>query len=207
VHRFDKDSITGLSPNVFAFAMTLLVLEIPVPQIARAAPPSALTHALAALWPSFLTYVMSFSMLGGYWVAHRSLLRFVQSVDRVFLWVNLCFLMLIAFLPFAARLVGAYPYRPTALMVYGLTALATLLALSAQWYYATGRLRLVTPNVDAELVRYGKLKLLMPAAICALSIATAPAAPRLSLLLLVLMPLATLWANRSDFAATQHSGT
>jgi len=206
VNRFEKDSVSGLSPNVFAFAMTLLVLDIPVPLLPRAAPESALVHALSALWPSFLTYVVSFSMLAGYWVAHRSLLRFIVSVDRAFLWVNLCFLMFIAFLPFTTHLASVYPDRPVAIMSYGGTALATLLSLYAQWHYATGRAHLVPPTLEADLIRYGKWRPLLPVAVCVVSIAAAPVAPRLGLFLLVAMPAVTMWTNRSDFAAAQHAG-
>jgi uncharacterized membrane protein len=72
--RFGKNSITDLSGNVFAFAITLLVLDLSVPSVSKTSSAVVLAIALFGLWPAFLAYVMSFGFISSYWVAHRSML-------------------------------------------------------------------------------------------------------------------------------------
>ena len=94
----------AFSDGVFAIAITLLVLEIHVPE------PGAgdLGHELAAQWPSYAAYVVSFLTIGIIWINHHAMVRRLQLVDHSILIWNLVLLMTVSVLPFTTALVAAY---------------------------------------------------------------------------------------------------
>jgi uncharacterized membrane protein len=63
-------------------------------------------HGLATLWPSYLSYVLTFMLIGQIWVNHHVMFDHIRSVDRVLLFLNTVLLMDIAFLPFAAAVLA-----------------------------------------------------------------------------------------------------
>src|SRR5215470_5668536 len=93
-----KSRIEALSDGIFAVAMTLLVLDIKPPAVMQA---TALPRELLALWPRCLSYVVSFLMLGIYWVGQHNQFHLIRWADRTLLWINVVFLMAISFVPFS----------------------------------------------------------------------------------------------------------
>src|SRR5262245_27599586 len=113
-----KARIEALTDGVFAIAMTLLIFGVKVPVITPVTE-KALRHELIQLWPSILTYAISFVMLGIYWVGHHNQYHYIQRTDRIFLWINIFFLMCVSSIPFSTSLLGQYPTERTALTIYG----------------------------------------------------------------------------------------
>lgn len=187
--RFDTESIHNLSGAVFAFAMTLLILNLTVPQIPKSAPEIVLAAALRDLWPHVLTYVVSFGLIASYWVMHRRIFTFIRIADRTFLWMNLYYLMFIAFMPFAANLMGSYPRYRVALLAYAGTALVTLLIQHTEWAYATGRGRLVDPDLDPRWNAHVTARNRGAIALVLVCIAVSFVDPLVSLITLILMPV------------------
>jgi uncharacterized membrane protein len=99
------------SDAVFAIAITLLIIEVHVPEIPAGSPPGAYLHALLELWPAFLGYVLSFLVIARFWITHHSAFAHAPPFDARLLWPNIHLLMSIAFMPFAtafmARNIGA----------------------------------------------------------------------------------------------------
>jgi TMEM175 potassium channel family protein len=85
------------SDGVFAIAITLLVLLFDVPDVSEG---RSLGHVLLHQWPEYASYAVSFITIGIIWVNHHTLFRHIVSVDRLFLFVNVLFLMCVAFLPY-----------------------------------------------------------------------------------------------------------
>jgi uncharacterized membrane protein len=104
----DRDRIVNLSDGVFAIALTLLVLDIRVPNIPEKLVAAELPAALLSLWPKYLSYFLSFVAIAVFWSMHYSIFRPIRSYDRVLLYLNFLFLMLVAFLPFPTSLLGEY---------------------------------------------------------------------------------------------------
>jgi uncharacterized membrane protein len=92
----DPERLVFFSDAVFAIAVTLLVLEIRPPEDTR-----HLLHGLAALWPSYLAYAITFLLIGQVWTNHHVMFDHIRVVDRTVLFLNTLLLMDIAFLPFA----------------------------------------------------------------------------------------------------------
>ncbi len=120
----DPSRLLALSDGVFAIIMTLLVLELRVPQHLSE---GELWSVLLNAAPTFAAYVFGFLLAGVYWIGHRDLFNRVRIVSYGVLWLNIVFLMIASLIPFGAGLLGHYPYSPTVLAIYGvlLAALAT----------------------------------------------------------------------------------
>jgi len=187
--RFDTESVHDLSGAVFAFALTLLILNLVVPTIPKGSSETVLFRALVNLWPHVLTYVISFGLIASYWVVHRRMFTFIKRADRTFLWMNLFFLMFIAFMPFATNLMGAYPRYHVALITYAGTALATLLTLAAEWRYATRLGRLVDPDLDPRWIRHLAGRIWGAIFLCLVCIGISFFHPLVSLFFFILFPI------------------
>ncbi len=108
--RWDTGRTEAFSDGVFAFAITLLVLDIEVP----ASSFSHLWRGIADQWPSYLGYATSFLTVGGIWLVHHGIFRRVQYANRRVMQVNLVLLMAVAFLPFPTKLVAEAIRDPSA---------------------------------------------------------------------------------------------
>ena len=92
----DRDRIVNLSDGVFAIAITLLVLDIQVPDIPEKVVSSQLPEALLSLWPKYLGYLLSFVGISAFWLIHHSIFRPIKAYDRSLLYLNFLFLMVVA---------------------------------------------------------------------------------------------------------------
>jgi uncharacterized membrane protein len=122
-NRFTGQSIerlTALSDGLFAVAMTLLVLDLRVPALAAGSSEHGLWAALLRLGPSFAAYLLSFTMLGTFWLAQHSLLGILGRCDRTLTWINVGFLFVVSLLPFSAALLAHYVHLRLAVGVYWL---------------------------------------------------------------------------------------
>src|SRR5919197_3311863 len=123
------------SDGVFAIAITLLVLLFDVPELSEG---QSLGHVLAHQWPQYASYAVSFVTIGIIWVNHHTLFRHIVRVDRVFLFINVLFLMCVAFIPYptavVARFVRSGDARAAAVL-YGITITAMALSFNLLWQY------------------------------------------------------------------------
>ena len=125
----------AFSDGVLAIAITLLVLDLAL------RPPGSPLEQFLRDWPSYLVYLVSFLTIGAAWIAHNSLTDDLDHVDRIFLRLNLLFLLSVSFLPFPTRIVGdalekGTSWQRVAVTVFGLTVLATRLLFAAMAAYA-----------------------------------------------------------------------
>jgi Endosomal/lysosomal potassium channel TMEM175 len=97
------ERISALSDGLFAIAMTLIVVEIHVPEAAKVHSEGDLWQALIALGPRILMYLMSFLTLGIFWVGQQTQLNHLKRADRDLAWIHLGFLATVATLLHALR--------------------------------------------------------------------------------------------------------
>ena len=131
----DVERIAFFSDAVFAIAITLLVVELTVPE----GPASRLGAALRELGPKFFAFALSFLVIGQFWMAHHRIFRYVRRYDLGLLWVNLLFLLTVAFLPFPTALLGAYFDAHIAGVFYGLSLFVPSALGMVLWFYASSR--------------------------------------------------------------------
>jgi uncharacterized membrane protein len=133
--------------GVFAIAATLLILDV------RAEGSSV--GELLSRWPSYAAYAISFLTIGIIWVNHHTVLGQIDRADRTFLFLNVVFLMFVAFIPFPTRLVAEHltgSGAHAAALAYGATLTGTAVCFSAVWFYAARGRRLLRPDADPAVV-------------------------------------------------------
>ena len=130
-----KGRFEAFSDGVFAIAITLLVLEIHLPD-AQTMDNGQILHYLHHLWPQLLTYVTSFATIGIIWLNHHSTFVHIERVDRGTLALNLLLLLTVCFVPFPTALVAKYGALPASTALYGATLTAMGLSYGALWHYA-----------------------------------------------------------------------
>lgn len=118
-----KTRVEAFSDGVIAIIITIMVLEMKVPH-------EASWEALQKLWPVFLSYVVSFMMLGIYWGNHHHLIHSIKEVNGGVMWANLHLLFWLSLIPFASGWMGENHFEPKTLAVYAL-----LLNLCGVAYY------------------------------------------------------------------------
>ncbi len=182
------DRITTLADGVFAIVMTLLVLGIEVPRVTSESLDERLVGEVLRLWPRIVSFVVSFLVLGIYWIGHHTQFRFVRAVDRAALWINIVFFMGVSLVPFTTKLVGEYGTEGIALWLYVANLTAISLLLLAHWRYLA-RADLLKKEVDAELIRTGTIQILVGPAIYMAALAISFIDTRLALLVVLLAPV------------------
>src|SRR5215472_9480219 len=139
---YDIGRLLAFTDGVFAIAITLLVLSIPVPNLPAAPDPSAqgalLATALAHLVPNLTGFVVSFILVGAQWIVHHRMLRQLDFCDGALLWLNLLILLGICLVPFGTGLLVRYGDTATGAIAYaglqvgiGVSFLAMRLYLAA----------------------------------------------------------------------------
>lgn len=108
-----KERLTAFSDGVFAIILTIMVLELKVPHGADWA-------ALARLWPTFLSYVLSFAFVAIYWHNHHHLLHAARRVTGGVMWANTHLLFWLSLLPFATGWMGENHFAELPVALYGL---------------------------------------------------------------------------------------
>ena len=145
------DRFSAFSDGVFAIAITLLVLELPVPL-----ENVSLIPALLEAWPDFLGYIMSFAFIGGIWLTHSGLTRLMKRGDTVANGVNLLLLLFVALLPFTTSVMVTHLSSPdigVAVLLYGINVLLASLTLSLLLRYIAHEPSLVADNIADESLR------------------------------------------------------
>ena len=154
----DRDRIVNLTDGVFAIAITLLVLDLKVPNISENLVATELPGDLLALWPKYLGYLLSFVVISIFWTIHHSIFRSIRSYDRGLVWLNFLFLMLVAFVPFPTSLLGEYGNHQLPVAIYAGTLAAGRLVLTAIYWYATVQSGLMYREEDPQTVRFFLLR-------------------------------------------------
>ncbi len=151
---FNKHRLEAFSDAVFAIAITLLVIEVRVPEVEDG---ESLIRALAEQWPQYVAYAVSFTMIGIIWLNHHHVFNEVEAVSRGIALLNLFLLSSVAFLPFPTALLAEYAraggaQAHQAAAVYSATMLAMSLWFMVLWRYIV-RLRVHDPSIDSAGIR------------------------------------------------------
>ena len=182
------------SDAIFAIAVTLLVLEMRLPDTAQPLSNLQLSETLMGMWHEYLAYLISFLVIGTFWMAHHRKYRYIKKYDNTLLFLNLLFLMVVAFMPFSSSLIINYPDR-SATIFYALTMAIAGLLLAINWWYASSKKRLIDPDLDARTIKKQIVAPLLTALIFFISVGISFLDGNLSRLFWMLILFATWYAN------------
>jgi uncharacterized membrane protein len=156
-----KSRLEAFSDGVFAIAITLLVLDLRVPQNV---PIGSLWMALGRQWPSYFAFFVSFLIIGIIWMNHHALFDKVRVVDRTVLLANLLLLLSVSVIPFPTRLIAeflpSHSDAKVAVAIYSMAMLSMALANGWIWLHITGDRDLLHAHLDraahrAAIKRFG----------------------------------------------------
>ena len=164
-----KGRIETLADGVFAIAMTLLAFNLEPPS-SPIRDSGELQVALLTMLPHLKTYVLSFLVIGIYWISHHFQFHYIRRADRTLLWINIFFLMAVATLPFSTAVLGRYDHYQSAIVLYSMNLLLVGVVNAIHWAYVTYRRRLVAPDLSAEVVRMTMTRILIAPAVAILCV-------------------------------------
>jgi len=172
------DRFNGFSDGVFAIAITLLVLELPLPGASVTVWP-----ALVGSWRDFLAYLISFAFIGGIWLSHTTLTKVMRRGDIATYSMNLILLLFVAILPFSTRLMATHLGTESiriGVVIYGLNVLLASFVLSLIMLYVTRQPDLVTNEIADEQLRKIDQQRWIVTGVDVLALAVAFVAPKIA---------------------------
>ncbi|AXY76582.1 DUF1211 domain-containing protein [Paraflavitalea soli] len=175
--EFQLERMILFSDAVFAIAITLLVIEIKVPELAEEHfTEKELLKSLGHLMPKIVGFLISFFLIGNYWMVHHRLFGYVVNYNKRLLWINLLFLLSIVLMPFSTGIFGEYStpqglYLKTPLIIYVLNICFIGFMLYRLWSYISNPVNQLAEHLPhPALVRVAKIRALLVPAIFLLSI-------------------------------------
>lgn len=153
---FGKNRIESLCDCIFAFAMTLLVVGIEVPQNLIGFTPALVSLTLWEMLPDFVHYFIAFLLIAALWVLHHMQFHKIHYVDHNLLWLTIGSLLFVVLIPFSTDLVGDFPSIPICAFIFELNLLITSALFYLQWRYATANRHLIDPAISDKAIRAGK---------------------------------------------------
>ena len=161
--EFQLERLILFSDAVFAIAITLLVIEIKIPEIhEKPVTDNAVLHKLAELIPKFVGFLVSFLLIGQYWIVHHRMFSFVINFTDRLIWLNILFLFAIALMPFSTGFYSEFVLRGVVTPVIFYTANIALLGLAnfLMWRYLSNQKNNLTENLTPALAKYFSLRAL-----------------------------------------------
>ena len=147
-HILPTDRLNAFADGLFAIVITLLVLELPVPDVA-----DGLFWALVEQWPDFLAYLISFVFIGGFWMTHAAITRLTVQEDQVTFRLTLIALFFVSLIPFSTSLMATHltgPGSRLSVSIYGLDLLIASIMLSGIMRYLARRRELLVDGLAEE---------------------------------------------------------
>jgi uncharacterized membrane protein len=187
--RITRDHIVTFTDGVLAIVVTLLVLDIAVPQLSHSEVETELPKRLLELLPDVWSYATSFIILGFFWIAHNDQFHYIKRANRTLSWITVFYLMFIAFIPFSTALIGEYRDQEVSIIVYGINIIIVLIFGYLQWEYATKEHHLVDIDLDPNLVTITSRRIFVGMILYAFGIVISFLNTQVSLALFILIPL------------------
>ena len=160
----------SFSDAVIAIAITLLALDLKVPQVPEGSAAAELPRALLELWPNLFSFVLSFWIIGSYWLAHRRISELVGAYDQRMQLINLLFLMWIVLIPFSSALIAEYEHQQLPVIIYAAHNILTSLSLTWLWRHAIKDSRLIVADLDPRRLKESNFRSMIILSIFLLSI-------------------------------------
>ena len=154
--------LEAFSDGVFAIAITLLILQIPLPGVASNKP--SLLIQLGSQWALYLAYLVSFMTILIMWVNHHAIFRLIHRTDQLFLVLNGLLLMVITFVNYPLAILAeslqgpdTHPHAPisdqhTAALFYNGVFIIIAIIYNVLWRYASHKRRLLSKSADPLVV-------------------------------------------------------
>ncbi|MBN2168824.1 MAG: DUF1211 domain-containing protein [Actinobacteria bacterium] len=179
-NRRQVDRIASFSDAVFAVAITLLVLNIEIPDIPEKLVNQELASDIAALWPHILALILSFVIIGFLWISHHNLFKYIEKQNGSLLWINMAILLSIVLLPFSTNVISEYGNTKIGVIIYAANYAAACLLFAAMWYFITKSPVLVSGDFNVEMGKHASASFLLVGTVFLVSIGLALVNPQIA---------------------------
>jgi uncharacterized membrane protein len=160
IHRLNLNQIkveyvVSFSDALFAFSITFMALSIQIPTFTSNIAESELTRRLSQLLiPNIIHYIVSFMVVGMYWVNYHRIFEHIRRADIALVWTNLLFLLFIALVGYFTGLLSTYDTHRIVVISFSGIMAATGFVLCLMWWYAAHNRRLVDQDIQERLIKY-----------------------------------------------------
>jgi uncharacterized membrane protein len=151
-NKIGLERLIFFSDAVFAIAVTLLAMEVRIPELQKPVTENQLFVSILSIWPKYLGYFVSFLVIGFFWIGHHRKFRMINKYDHTLLFINLVLLMVVAFIPFPTSILSEYGNR-TATIFYAITMASVGIMLNVLWLYSSHQKRLIDKDLDDKSIR------------------------------------------------------
>jgi uncharacterized membrane protein len=180
--------IAALSDGIFAIAMTILVLNISIPDAALVKE-IGLKNALLQQSQEFYSYFLSFFLLGIFWVIQHRQMNLLIKTNATHTWIVMWLLMFICLVPFSASLQSDYGNMPAAAVIFSGNMLIIGLIFLINWHYSTSNNRLIPEDYSNAMIRKGKRNILIFIMVSVAAVIAAIFIPSWSGMIFLLIPV------------------
>lgn len=167
VHRLE-----AFSDGVIAIVITLMILEIKIPEVGEEASGIEIWRHWFKVIPSLISYVLSFIIIGVLWVNHHQFFHQLKHLDKKLLWYNLHLLFWMCILPVPTAFLGQHIQKPEATAVYGFNMFMVALAFALMREYVHKSEHLLIENLSKAMRKKLRSKIMMTVGLYFLSIFT-----------------------------------
>jgi uncharacterized membrane protein len=168
----NKTRVEALSDGIFAIVMTLLVIEIKVPELEHFSE-HGLEEGLVKLIPLFLSFFLSFAIITSTWNTHHFLFTtLAKNINRNLLYLNMLFMSFVCLLPFSSHLLGTYPESQLAVAFYSVNVMIIGAMIYIIREYVTGSKSIENNELDKYDKLYGKIRIMLTMGLPLLAIAS-----------------------------------
>jgi uncharacterized membrane protein len=155
VNQIKVEHVISFSDALFAFSITLMALSVQIPNFPSNITESEFTKRLGQLViPNIIHYVISFLVVGMYWIAYHRIFEHIRHANTTLLWLNLLFLLFISLVAYFAGLFSSYNTHRVVVIAFSSILAIAGFTLSIIWWYATHNRRLVDKDMHSELAKY-----------------------------------------------------
>jgi uncharacterized membrane protein len=179
----NKSRLEAFSDGIFSIAMTLLVFNIKVPILEEPVSNAQLWDQLGLIWPSLVTFAITFAVLSAVWINHHYLFHsFAKAIDRRLTLLNMAYLMCVAFVPFSSNFLGVYGAHQPAVVLYGLNIFCIVFLSASMVSYIKKTPALFNEDLSHRELNQANFRSTLSLSCYALGLACSFFFPRLSIL-------------------------
>jgi uncharacterized membrane protein len=161
-----KENVVLFGDAIFSIAITLLVLDIKLPDVQAFESNALFIQGLAGTLPKFMGFFISFFVIALYWRGYHRIAQYLKRFSGAMLLLNIVFLFMIAFMPFPTSLLGEAGGSVGYIVIFYQSVMAlTSIIMYAMWRYAAGGDLLIEPGLDRRLVGVIAARTLIPAVV------------------------------------------
>ena len=189
--------LEALGDGIFSVAMTILVIEITLPNV-KGSTWNDFSTALQQSWRGLLCYMISFVVLGIMWFGHRMMFEYIGKTNRYFIFLGVLFYLVVCLVPFSTSFLAKNTLKWYAILIYGINLSLCNLSLFAQWQYGMKRKSLLHREVPVEVNKEATFLFLLSPLVYSIAVGISFFYPVVSIIIFIITPIIYLLPNKLD---------